>query len=208
MQRQLPGRGDRRDRQPRITERLLGRIFTDGQRAPGHLPVEPLQRPVEDVAPGESGPDAPGRVDRQRVRLAQGQQPQAMVEIAVRQDQPGDRRVSRLARGERREALDLRADLGRDVQQEPGGAVGADRHRLLRPGPHGARPTPRLAAVVTAAVPLRHAATGRRTEDADFHVTGCDLVGGPLAPKRRRSRRARSCQSCQQSPPDPRGHGR
>src|SRR4051812_4246465 len=188
MQRQLPGRGDGGDRQSGVTERLRPRrrgrtvaVAVQGQRPPGHLPVEPLQRPVKDVAPGESGAHALGRVDGQRVGLPQRQQPQAVVEVAVRQHQARDRRVARLARGERGEALDLRADLGRDVQQEPGGTVGADRHRLLRPGPHGARPAPRLSAVVTAAVPLRHTATGRGTEDADFHVTGVDWAG-PLAP--------------------------
>src|SRR3954462_10199672 len=89
--------------------------------------------------------------------------------------------MARLARGERGEALDLRAELGRDVQQEPGGTVGADRHRLLGPGPHGPCPEPRFAAVFTAPIPLRYTATGRRTEDADFHVTGVDWAGS-LAP--------------------------
>src|SRR6185312_11607995 len=86
--------------------------------------------------------------------------------------QPGQRRVAAVARPQGREALDLRPHLGRDVQQEPGGAVGADRHGLLRAGHDAAPRAPRLTAVLAAAVPLRHAAAGRGSEDADLHERG------------------------------------
>src|SRR5687767_11753679 len=91
------------------------------------------------------------------------------------------------ARPQRITGLDLRTNFGRDVDQEPGVAVGADRDRLLR-----ARAETRVAAahaltIGAAAIPLRKAATGRRTEDADLQCEGLP----PLELVRERRRRAR-----------------
>jgi hypothetical protein len=116
VQRQLAGRRDRGDAQAaRSTERLV----TPGiQPLPRHLTLEPFQRPVEDVVLGEPGADRIGRIDDQRLRLAQRQQAQAVVQIAVGQLDPGDGRVPLGARPQVGTGLDLGANLRRGVDQE------------------------------------------------------------------------------------------
>ncbi|MNU06816.1 hypothetical protein D3C72_2521440 [compost metagenome] len=53
-----------------------------------------------------------GTPDLMRTTLAQGQQPGTVVDLAVDQNDPADRRVTRFARRlQGRERLDLRADI-------------------------------------------------------------------------------------------------
>ena len=59
---------------------------------------------------------------------------------------------------------DLRAQIGRGVEQRPALAVGGDREARLGARARRADRRPRRAADRAAAVPLRKAATGRRTE--------------------------------------------
>src|SRR3954468_17738672 len=92
-----------------------------------------------------------------------------MIEIAVGEQDAGDGGLPAGAGPQRGEALDLGADLGRDVDQEPGIAVGADRHRLLRARARAGGPAARRLAVVTPAVPLRETTTCRRSENANLH---------------------------------------
>src|SRR5450432_681900 len=173
VQRRLSRRRDRGQVQARLAERQLA---IEGQRRPGHLAGEPLQRAIENVAGRETGAHRLGRVNGQRMRFAQREQPQAMVEIAVRQHQAGDRGMARRPRRQRRAGLNLRPDLRRDVDQEPGRAVGADRDRFLGARLHTGRSAPDGLAVGATAIPLRKAAAGRGTEDADFHVARSTLA--------------------------------
>ena len=99
VQGQLPGVGDGCDVKPLGSHRAAAPHAKRSGRQ-RDLPGKPLQRPVEDVAGREPVAHGRGGVDRERVRLAQRQQTQAVVEVAVGQQQPADRRVPRLARPE------------------------------------------------------------------------------------------------------------
>src|SRR4029079_3355771 len=103
----------------------------------------------------ESGADRVGGVDHQRVRLAQRQQPQAVVEIAVGQEDARDGRLPLRTRPQAVEALDLRPDLRRALDQEPGLAVTADGVRLLGARANARAASTRLDTIVAATVPLR-----------------------------------------------------
>src|SRR4029450_5851651 len=60
------------------------RLFAPGlQRSPRRLPREALERLVEHVALDEAAPDGFGGVDDQRVGLAQRQETEGVVEVAV-----------------------------------------------------------------------------------------------------------------------------
>ena len=98
--------------------------------------------------------DVPGPVV-----FAQDQQPRGMVDLAIAEDDRADARVARAASGlQRREGFDLRAYIGRGVEQHPVNAIAADGDRGLRARTalEGAGPQPR--AVITVAVPLRETA--------------------------------------------------
>ena len=101
--------------------------------------------------------------------LAQREQTEAVIEVAVGKDDSGDRRVPRSARMQLRETLDLRADLRRRVEQHPALAIDAHRDALLRAGRDVAAARARLATVRAAAVPLGKSAAGGRTEHPDLH---------------------------------------
>src|SRR5580700_1672309 len=91
-----------------------------------------------------------------------------MIDVRIGEEDAGDGRAAWLARMQRREALDLRSDIGRTVEQKPALAGCADREpglRALYAAPRAGRRT-----VVARAVPLRHAAAGGRTEHADDHA--------------------------------------
>src|SRR5438477_6320951 len=93
-----------------------------------------------------------------------------MIQVAIGHEDPGNRGVPLDLRPQVATGLDLRADLRRSVDQEPGFAVGADCDRFLRSRPHAAARTARFPAVETAAIPLRRAATGGRPQDADLQT--------------------------------------
>src|SRR5438552_3545913 len=125
------------------------------------FPYTTLFRSIEQ--PRYSGGRVHGELRR---RLAQQQQAQGVVELAVRADGGADRRAARAARPELGTRRHLDPEVGRRVQQHPARAVGADGDGRLRAT--GAAET-RLLAVATAAVPLRQPATCRRAEDDDAH---------------------------------------
>src|SRR5262245_29313633 len=89
-----------------------------------------------------------------------------MIEVAVGQQDARDRRVPLGPRPEIRAGFDLRANLRRRVDQEPGLAVGADGDRLLRARPRAAARPATFTAIEAAAVPLREATTRGGTENA------------------------------------------
>src|SRR5438552_1824189 len=153
--RQLPGAaGGTADGEQRLLSAEL-------EGPPGDLAREALERSIQHVALGEADAHALGRVDRQRVRLPEREEPETVVEVTIREQERLNRGVATVARVERRKALDLRADLGRGVQQKPALAIGADRDRFLAPrhGRHRAFADP--TAVRTATIPLREPAAGR-----------------------------------------------
>src|SRR5262249_3736741 len=115
----------------------------------------------EHVALDEATANRLGGVDDQRMGLAKRQQTECVIEVAVGEEDGGDRRMARTAWVEPRERLDLLPDLRRAVQQRPGGAVGAHRHALLAAGPHSECPLARPPTVPAATVPLREATAGR-----------------------------------------------
>src|SRR5439155_1992101 len=122
------------DRQPARTlavEHEAGLTAIAIQPAPPHLAVEPLERAEEGVVPGDAAPDTRGRIDRQRLRFAEQQQAEAMVEIAARQHDAGDRGMAGAPRVKRGEAFDLEAKIRRSVQQVPVLAVSADGKAFL-----------------------------------------------------------------------------
>ena len=84
-----------------------------------------------------------------------------MIQVAVREENGGDRRMTRPTRMQAREALDLGTDLWGAVQHDVGRrAFGADGHGLLRAGGRAQRTVAHSAAVRAAAVPLREPAPG------------------------------------------------
>src|SRR5262249_22183851 len=76
-----------------------------------------------------------------------------------------------LAWPQRWKRQDLLPNIGRDVQQEPGAAIGADGQRRLGAWPNHGRAGADGDTVRAAAVPLLHPAAGRRAENADVHVS-------------------------------------
>src|SRR4029453_11269350 len=79
--------------------------------APCDLAGESLERPIEHVALGEALADAVRRVDSDRVRLPQRQQPETVIEIPVGEQDRRNRRVARPAWVQRGKALNLGPDL-------------------------------------------------------------------------------------------------
>src|SRR5438045_3939693 len=61
------------------------------ERAPRHLSGEALQRTIEAIALDEAAADTPGSIDPQRVRLAQREKAEAMIEVAVGEHDARDR---------------------------------------------------------------------------------------------------------------------
>src|SRR3954470_8744939 len=92
-----------------------------------------------------------------------------MVQVAVAEEDPGDRRMARPAWPQPGEALDLLPDLRRSVQQEPVLAVVGNGHALLRAGGAAQGSFTKAAAVRAAAVPLGKAAAGGRPQDPEPH---------------------------------------
>src|SRR5256886_5843087 len=148
-------------------EQLLAPAGLEGP--PRHLAREALERAIEHILLGEADADALGRVDEQRVGFPQREEPQAVVQVTVREQERLNRRLTTVARMKRRKALDLCPDLRRGVQENPAPAVRADRHRFLASRHGGERPFADPTAVRTATVPLREPAPGRRAQYPDQH---------------------------------------
>ena len=111
-------------------------------------------------------------------------QPEDVIEIRVRQQHVADRTVARRHpdRVQGRERLDLRAQIGRSIDQKPTLAIGADGDAGLRAG--GDFPATRGGAIRAGAVPLRQAAARRRAEESNAN-------GPPLQQVARRPPRSR-----------------
>src|SRR5262249_53357255 len=88
--------------------------------------------------------------------------------------------MTRRARVQRREALDLATDLGRGGQQEPPGTVGADGHALLGSCDDIARLLAHAATVRAAAVPLRRSTSRCRTQYSDAHGSPKKIAALPI----------------------------
>ena len=134
-------------------------------------PGKRSQRPVEHVALGEARAHGVGRIDHQRVRFAQRQQAEAMVEIAVGQQDAGDRRVPLAARGYSSGQASIWARISGEAlirnQDSPSALIATD--SCVRG--HGAAAQPaRPTAVGAAAVPLRETATRRGTQNPDLQA--------------------------------------
>jgi hypothetical protein len=93
--------------------------------------------------------------------FAQREQPEAMVHVAVADQHAGDGRVARAAWMQAIETFDLRADLGRGIQQEPMLVVGTDRDRLLGARARLQGAAAYATAIRAAAVPLWKPAASR-----------------------------------------------
>lgn len=94
------------------------------------LAIETLERAQCSVF-AQTSVDSVGRIERKRLRLAQLEQPQDVIQIPIRQDHTLDRRVPE-ASGPKLAVLDdLTRDVGRRIQQEPMLVVSGDRDRIL-----------------------------------------------------------------------------
>src|SRR5262249_14886537 len=85
--RKLAGKRERRHRQPAWKR---GRTV-ERERMPGDLTLEPLQRPEQDVALAEAAPHRRGRIQVERIRLAQREEPEHVIEVPVGEDDRRDR---------------------------------------------------------------------------------------------------------------------
>src|SRR5207245_9340747 len=103
-------------------EQLLAPAGLEGP--PRHLSREALERAIEHVLLGEADAHALGRVDEQRVGFPEREEPQAVVQVTVREQERLDGRLTTVAGMKRRKALDLCSDLRRCVQENPATAVG------------------------------------------------------------------------------------
>ena len=101
VNRRLAGQRHRGDREPARRAARAGQLLRAAgrQRAPDDLPLETLERPVEHVAVDEAAADAVGGVHRYRVRLAQREQPEAVIEVAVGEQDARDRASRAAPRG-------------------------------------------------------------------------------------------------------------
>ena len=111
-------------------------------------------------------------MNTKRIPLAQQHQPQRVIQIRVRKQNPFDRRVSRLpACGlQWLEILDLRANIRRSIQQKPALPIRTERDGGLRARPDAPGAESRLTANDAIAIPLRNAAAGSRTEQVNLHL--------------------------------------
>src|SRR5437867_208611 len=167
----LARHGQGLDDEPALTavdaEQFLAPAGLEGP--PRHLAGETLERAMQHVLLGEPDAHALGRVDEQRVRFPEREEPQAVVQITVREQERLDRRMAAVAWMERWEALDLRSNLGRGVQEKPTPAVSADRHGFLGARDGRQRAVADPAAIRAPTVPLREPAPGRRAQYPDQH---------------------------------------
>ena len=162
-ERHLAGHGEQRHRE--AGHRLEGLVESD--RPALH---DVCGHHVEDAIVGDGGQDAGRGVEREGLALAQGQQARDVIDVAVGQQHRVDRRVAQtLPRMHLRIGLDLLADVGGGVEQEPAFPVRGDRDARLRawfdPGITG----PGQGTDGAAAVPLGNAAARRRAQDHDMH---------------------------------------
>ena len=182
----LSRNGKRLDREPARGSAALRQLnlAAEGQIPPGHLAGKPLQRAVEHVVLDEAAPYRLGGVHDERIRFAQAEQSQRVVEVAVGEEDPFDRRVAQPARVQRRKAFDLSAHFRGGIEQEPRLAVRAHCYAFLGTRFDFRRSIACPTAVPARAVPLRATPSGCRAEHLDLHV----LLANPDPPTRREGR--------------------
>ena len=76
---------------PDFDDREPSEPITSEEVSPRHLIRKALERAIEHVVSREAVANAFGRVHHERVRLAQREQSEAVIQIAVREQEPGDR---------------------------------------------------------------------------------------------------------------------
>ena len=136
---------------------------------PARVIGEAAQRRHDAVVVDDVGAHRRRGEQRQRRPLAQRQQADPGVDVAVGQRHRGDGRSPVGGRPQLARALDLRAHVGRSAEQDPALTVRRDGERRLR-ARRGAQPAAAHAdAVGAGAVPLREAAAGGRAEHAQPH---------------------------------------
>ncbi len=120
-------------------------------------------------------PHFPRGVEMHRFPFAQQQQAERVVEVGVGQQHALDRAIARRFRAgmERRKGIDLRAKIGRGIDQKPAPAIATQRDARLCLRRNF--PTPRGLAIAARAIPLRQPTAGGGTEDAD--ANGSPRVG-------------------------------
>lgn len=118
-----------------------------------------------------------GTPDLMRAALAQGQQARAVIDLAIEQDDAGNRRVAQLARRlQRRKGFNLRTDVRRGIAQNPLLAIVGDGDGRLRTRLRPQAAGPHATAVAAVAVPLgesRHRRQNRESGYAWKSPAGC-----------------------------------
>ena len=114
-------------------------------------------------------PHRVGGINSDRLQFAHQQQTENLVKIAGSQYNALNGRIAQAAGMQLRCRFNLRAQVGRSVQQKPMLIVGGNGNLDLRPG-YGVQQTSALTAAVEAStIPLWKAATGRRTQNFNAH---------------------------------------
>ncbi|MDT4841724.1 hypothetical protein FQZ97_755940 [compost metagenome] len=147
-------------------ERCAGQL--DGLPAQAAVPVG--EHVEQREAAGQVLVDHLGAPHLVRATFAQAEQAGGVVDLAVEQDDPGNRCIAQAAgRLQGREGFELGADVRRGIAQDPVDAVVAEGDRRLgaRPCAEGAGTD--AAAVAAVAVPLREATAGGGAENLDAH---------------------------------------
>jgi len=149
------------DRDPRRA--AVGSAHRHLDAEPQHLPAHRArERAVQHVVVHEPVADGARGVDDERLRLAQGEEPERVVELAAGQQDGDEGGITGGAGVEGRERGQLGADLGGGVQEEPGRAVGRDGDALLGTRRGAQRAGADALTVLAAAVPLGKAAARGR----------------------------------------------
>ena len=157
---------------------------------PRHLIGRARERAKDGVALHEARAHARRRQQVQRLRLAERQEADDVVEIPVGERDGRDRGVAGRARPEPVEALDVAQDVRRGVDEQLRAALdtdGADGDRVLRARRDARVPRPGERAVVAAAVPLGKAAPRTGAEHLNAHGLQIYRRAAPAAtgPRRR-----------------------
>jgi hypothetical protein len=102
---------------------------------PGDLSRNALQHAEHRVVLGDNPADGISRVDAQRLQFAQQQKAEDMVDVGVGQNGSSDGRLADAFVGMKlRRGFDLRTQVRRSAEQEPGAGVGADGNLRLGSG--------------------------------------------------------------------------
>src|SRR5262249_2714442 len=115
---------------------------------------------------GDEAVGCRGRQQAKRLALTQREQTRRLIDLGAGEDNGRDRAGAPVGFWmESGSGANLRAQIGRSVDQEPLLAVGGHGEARLRGRFHGRLARPREAANRTATIPLRKTTARRRTED-------------------------------------------